>query len=89
MASVASQLVFHPAVSQSLKFGATTVGRDKVSISPHPNCFVLCHIQVYRAIQFFARFFAWYLQNNDNKLEAARWTYLKAHLGTARKRAFV
>ncbi|EDR15649.1 uncharacterized protein LACBIDRAFT_187325 [Laccaria bicolor S238N-H82] len=69
MASVASQLVFHPAVSQSLKFGATTVGRDKV----------------YRAIQFFARFFAWHLQNNGNKLEAARWTYLKAHLGTARK----
>ena len=31
MASVASQIVFHPTVSQCLKFGGTTLGRDKVS----------------------------------------------------------
>jgi hypothetical protein len=30
MANVASQVIFHPAVSQGLKFGGTTVGRDKV-----------------------------------------------------------
>ncbi|KDR85118.1 hypothetical protein GALMADRAFT_233746 [Galerina marginata CBS 339.88] len=69
MASVASQIVFHPTVSQSLKFGGTTLGRDKT----------------YRAVQYFARFYAWYLANQGNKLEAARWSALKGHLGTARK----
>lgn len=37
------QLVLHPAVSASLKVGATNVGRDKL----------------YRAIQYVARFLAW------------------------------
>ncbi|CAA7266560.1 unnamed protein product [Cyclocybe aegerita] len=69
MASVASQIIFHPTVSQGLKFGGTTLGRDKT----------------YRAIQYFARFFSWYLLNKGDKLEAARWTALKGHLGTARK----
>ena len=31
MASVASQIVLHPTVSQCLKFGGTTLGRDKVN----------------------------------------------------------
>ncbi|EAU92839.1 peroxisomal biogenesis factor [Coprinopsis cinerea okayama7 len=70
MAAIASQLVFHPAVNQSLKYAATTVGRDKV----------------YRAVQYFARFYAWYLlTRGDDKANAARWTALKSHLGTARK----
>ncbi|TFK41036.1 peroxisomal biogenesis factor 11 [Crucibulum laeve] len=69
MATLASQVVFHPTVSQSLKFGATTLGRDKT----------------YRAVQYFARFLGWYLLRKGDKLEAARWTALKAHLGTARK----
>lgn len=30
MAAIASQVVLHPVVSQSLKMGHTTVGRDKV-----------------------------------------------------------
>lgn len=33
MASIASQVIFHPAVSQGLKYGGTTLGRDKVSFS--------------------------------------------------------
>jgi len=69
MASIASQVVFHPAISESLKFGATTLGRDKT----------------YRAVQYFARFFSWYLTSKGEKLEAARWSALKVHLGTARK----
>ncbi|KAG6820378.1 hypothetical protein H0H93_001349 [Arthromyces matolae] len=69
MATIASQVILHPVVSQSLKFGSTTVGRDKA----------------YRAIQYFARFFAWYLSNKGLKLDAARWNALKSHLGTARK----
>lgn len=31
MANVASQVILHPVVSQSVKVAATTVGRDKVS----------------------------------------------------------
>ena len=31
MAGVASQIILHPTISQGLKFGGTTVGRDKVS----------------------------------------------------------
>jgi len=69
MASLASQIIFHPTVSQSLKFGGTTLGRDKT----------------YRAIQYFARFYAWYLITKGDKLDAARWSALKGHLGTARK----
>ena len=30
MASIISQAAFHPVVSQSLKYGGTTLGRDKV-----------------------------------------------------------
>jgi len=69
MATIASQLIFHPTVSQGLKFGGTTLGRDKT----------------YRAIQYFARFLSWYLLIKGDKVEAARWTALKSHLGTARK----
>jgi len=64
-----SQVIFHPVVLQGLKFGGTTVGRDKV----------------YRALQYFARFYAWHLANKGDKLEALRWVALKGHLGTARK----
>jgi len=69
MAGVVSQIVFHPIISQSLKFGGTTLGRDKT----------------YRAFQYFARFYAWHLFNKGDKIEAARWSALKVHLGTARK----
>ncbi|KXN89907.1 Peroxisomal membrane protein PMP30A, partial [Leucoagaricus sp. SymC.cos] len=42
-----------------------------------------------RAVQYFARFYAWYLLRNGNKDEAARWAGLKAHLGLARKHSLV
>ncbi|PBL00992.1 peroxisomal biogenesis factor 11 [Armillaria gallica] len=69
MSTIASQVVFHPAVSQSLKFGNTTLGRDKT----------------YRSIQYFARFYAWYLLSRGEKDAAVPWNALKTHLGTARK----
>ncbi|KAF7784423.1 hypothetical protein Agabi119p4_588 [Agaricus bisporus var. burnettii] len=69
MATAASQIVLHPAVTQSLKYGGTTLGRDKA----------------YRAVQYFARFYAWYLLSTGNKEEAARWASLKSQLGTGRK----
>jgi len=38
MATIAAQVVLHPAVSQALKFGGTTLGRDKVCpIGPSPH----------------------------------------------------
>jgi peroxin-11B len=69
MTTLAAQVVFHPVVSQSLKFGGSTIGRDKL----------------YRAIQYASRFLAWYFEYKGNKVSAFRWTALKAHLGTARK----
>ncbi|KAJ7619155.1 peroxisomal biogenesis factor 11 [Mycena polygramma] len=69
MANLASQVILHPSVSKGIKVGATTLGRDKA----------------YRAVQNFARFYAWFLISRGNKVDAARWTALKSHLGTARK----
>ncbi|KAH9985419.1 peroxisomal biogenesis factor 11 [Russula compacta] len=69
MASVASQIILHPTASATLKILGTTVGRDKV----------------YRATQYFARFFAWYLISGGHKIDAVRWNALKSHLAVARK----
>ncbi|KAG8738511.1 Peroxisomal membrane protein PMP27 [Ceratobasidium sp. 414] len=69
MADIASQLVFHPVVSQSIKVLATTLGRDKL----------------YRTVQYFARFLAWFLLTRGSKLEAGRWNSLKAALASGRK----
>jgi len=69
MSSIASQVILHPVVSQALKVGGTNLGRDKL----------------YRAIQYFARLLAWLLLNRGYKIQAARWTALKAHLALARK----
>jgi len=44
--------------------------------------------QTYRAVQYFARFYAWYLLRKGNKDEVARWVALKSHLGLARKCAY-
>lgn len=41
--------------------------------------------KTYRAIQYFARFYAWYLLGKGNRDEVARWVALKSHLGLARK----
>ncbi|KAI0318478.1 peroxisomal biogenesis factor 11 [Amylostereum chailletii] len=69
MSTVASQVILHPTLSDSLKVLGTTLGRDKA----------------YRAVQYFSRFFAWYLLARGYKLEAARWNALKGHLALARK----
>ncbi|KAH7106715.1 peroxisomal biogenesis factor 11 [Auriculariales sp. MPI-PUGE-AT-0066] len=62
-------VVLHPHATRSLKVLSTTLGRDKL----------------YRAVQYFARFFAWVLLQQGDKLEAARWNALKGHLASARK----
>ncbi|KIM34408.1 hypothetical protein M408DRAFT_325815 [Serendipita vermifera MAFF 305830] len=59
----------HPLVSKSLKIWATTLGRDKT----------------YRAIQYFARFYAYILLTRGDKDAAQRWNALKNHLGLGRK----
>lgn len=57
-------------ITESLNFLATTVGRDKT----------------YRAVQYFARFYAWYLlRKGYPKTEVARWNALKETLGMSRK----
>ncbi|KAI0732255.1 peroxisomal biogenesis factor 11 [Fomitopsis betulina] len=69
MSTVASQVILHPTVSQSLKVLSTTLGRDKL----------------YRAVQYFSRFLAWYLISRGYKIQGARWNALKSHLTLARK----
>ncbi|KAH8988903.1 peroxisomal biogenesis factor 11 [Lactarius akahatsu] len=69
MANVASQVILHPTSSATLKVLGTTLGRDKI----------------YRAVQNFARFYAWYLISKGHKVEAVPWNALKGHLATARK----
>ncbi|GAA5841332.1 hypothetical protein JCM9279_000616 [Rhodotorula babjevae] len=68
--TVVHQLVLHPAISASLKVGSTTVGRDKL----------------YRAIQYYARFLAWYcLRKGYANETVAHLNALKSALGLSRK----
>ncbi|KAA1468166.1 peroxisomal biogenesis factor 11 [Dentipellis sp. KUC8613] len=69
MSTLASQVILHPTVSAALKVLATTNGRDKL----------------YRAVQYFSRFYAWYLISRGQKLNATRWNALKSHLALGRK----
>lgn len=68
--TVVHQLVLHPAVTAALKVGSTTVGRDKL----------------YRAVQYYARFLAYYcLRKGYSKETVARLQALKSTLGLSRK----
>ncbi|EED23305.1 peroxisomal biogenesis factor (PEX11), putative [Talaromyces stipitatus ATCC 10500] len=67
---VADALVYHPSVAHYLRFVATTLGRDKVL----------------RTIQYFARFYSWYLFRTNNPTSAiAPWDALKKQFGLTRK----
>ncbi|EHK25001.1 uncharacterized protein TRIVIDRAFT_30323 [Trichoderma virens Gv29-8] len=67
---VADTLVYHPTVAHYLRFVATTVGRDKIL----------------RTLQYFARFFAWYLlRTNGSPSQMAPWNAIKKQFGLARK----
>ncbi|KIW15602.1 hypothetical protein PV08_05650 [Exophiala spinifera] len=67
---VADAVVYHPAVTHYLRYVATTVGRDKVL----------------RTIQYFARFYSWYLYRTNNPTSAIQpWTVVKTQLGLTRK----
>ncbi|KAI5124613.1 hypothetical protein M0805_004223 [Coniferiporia weirii] len=69
MSTVAAQVVLHPAATQAVKLLGTTLGRDKI----------------YRAAQYFARFYAWFLISKGYNIDAARWDALKTHLASGRK----
>ncbi|RMZ82333.1 hypothetical protein DV738_g1762, partial [Chaetothyriales sp. CBS 135597] len=67
---VADTLVYHPVVSHYLRYVATTVGRDKVL----------------RTIQYFSRFYAWYLyRTNEPSSVIDPWSKVKSQLGVTRK----
>ncbi|KAK4945410.1 Peroxisomal membrane protein PMP27 [Elasticomyces elasticus] len=67
---VADALVYHPAVTHYLRYVATTVGRDKVL----------------RTIQYFSRFYAWYLYRTNNPTSAIQpWVVVKNQFGLTRK----
>ncbi|KAK5946243.1 Peroxisomal membrane protein PMP27 [Knufia obscura] len=67
---VADALVQHPVVTHYLRYVATTVGRDKVL----------------RTIQYFSRFYAWYLYRTNNPTSAIQpWTTIKNQFSLTRK----
>ncbi|KAL4804528.1 peroxisomal biogenesis factor 11 [Aspergillus unguis] len=67
---VADALVYHPALAHYLRFVATTVGRDKLL----------------RTIQYFSRFYAWYLyRTNQPQTAIAPYNAVKKQFGTTRK----
>jgi len=67
---VADALVYHPSVAHYLRFVATTVGRDKVL----------------RLIQYFSRFYAWYLfRTNNPQSSISPWDTAKKQIGITRK----
>jgi len=67
---VADALVYHPTMAHLLKYTSTVTGRDKVL----------------RTLQYFARFYAWYLlRTNGTKDEIAPWETMKKQFGTTRK----
>ncbi|ROW03202.1 hypothetical protein VSDG_01421 [Cytospora chrysosperma] len=67
---VADALIYHPSVAHYQRFVATTVGRDKVL----------------RTLQYFARFYAWYLyRTNGSPKEIAPWDAVKKQFGLIRK----
>ncbi|KAK9896989.1 peroxisomal biogenesis factor 11 [Cystobasidium minutum MCA 4210] len=67
---MASQIILHPYVNDSLKVAATTVGRDKV----------------YRSVQYAARFLAWYYAKSGYSKEAiSQMSAIKSALATTRK----
>jgi len=67
---VADALLYHPSVAHYLRYVATTVGRDKVL----------------RTLQYFSRFYAWYLYRTNNPATAvAPFTAIKTQFGLTRK----
>ncbi|BFZ57619.1 hypothetical protein PYCC9005_004672 [Savitreella phatthalungensis] len=63
-------LAYSPLVSHILKYTSTTVGRDKI----------------YRAVQYWSRFYAWYLLRKGKTPDViAPWAALKSHLALSRK----
>lgn len=67
---VADAVIYHPTVAHAIKLNGTTVGRDKLL----------------RTVQYFARFYAWYLfRTNGTPGEVAPWESLKKAMATARK----
>jgi len=63
-------VIYHPSVAHFLKYVATTVGRDKLL----------------RTLQYFSRFYAWYLYRTNNPQSAiAPWEAMKKQFGTTRK----
>lgn len=67
---VADALIYHPTVTHYLKFVAVTAGRDKVL----------------RTLQYFSRFYAWYLYRTNNPASAiAPFEAMKKSFGLARK----
>ncbi|AFR92361.1 hypothetical protein J008_00231 [Cryptococcus neoformans] len=69
MSTLATNVILHPKVNQSLAILATTVGRDKVT----------------RLLQYLARLVSWYLLSRGRIESASRFEGLKTGLANGRK----
>ncbi|KAI9890883.1 MAG: Peroxisomal membrane protein PMP27 [Vezdaea aestivalis] len=66
----ADALIYHPSVAHYLRYVATTVGRDKLL----------------RTLQYFSRFYAWYLLRTDATTASIRpFEAIKKQFGLSRK----
>ncbi|OCT53527.1 putative peroxisomal biogenesis factor (PEX11) [Cladophialophora carrionii] len=86
---VADALVYHPAVTHYLRYVATT-GKERPRLLR--GCMLTRSIyavgrdKVLRTIQYFARFYAWYLYRTNNPTSAILpWAVVKTQLSLTRK----
>lgn len=66
--------------------GQGMTSSNRTPTSERPTDTLVGIVQVYRGVQYFARFFAWLLLSRGYKIQAARWDALKSHLALGRKR---
>lgn len=86
---VADALVYHPSVAHYLRFVATTRKSSLTivqSTQHNTNTNKVGRDKALRTIQYFARFYSWYLFRTNNPTSAiAPWDALKKQFGTTRK----
>lgn len=67
------------------RFFLLPLGEIRYAYSHVGITLVYASFKVYRAIQYFARFYDWLLLSSNNKADAAKWNALKSHLALGRK----
>lgn len=85
---VADAVVYHPTVAHYLRFVATTGTSRKSSHGPNANTlvFTVGRDKLLRTLQYFSRFYAWYLFRTNNPARLiAPYEAIKKQFGLTRK----